>query len=228
MTSILVIEDEASIRRFLRPALESAKYAVVEADTAATGLKAAAERHPAVVLLDLGLPDRDGLEVIRSLREWSAVPIIVLTARGKEQDRVRGLDAGADDYLTKPFGIEELQARIRVALRHAAGGGQEPEPPVFKSGDLIVDRTTRTVRVGGREVHLTPYEYELLVLLVRHAGKVVTQKQILKAVWDQPGTDQGQIVRLFIHQIRAKIETNPARPKHIQTEPGVGYRLRVD
>jgi len=224
--TILVIEDEISIRRFLRPSLEAEGFAVVEAVSGEEGLALAVARRPDLVLLDLGLPDLDGITVIRRLRDWSAVPVIVLTARGKEEDKVQGLDAGADDYLTKPFSVPELLARIRVALRHAQRTEADDAEPVFEANGLRVDLAARLVKVQGREIHLTPQEYDLLVLLVRHAGKVVTQKQILKTVWGHAGSDQGHYVRLYIHQLRNKIETNPARPRHLFTEPGVGYRLK--
>ncbi len=226
--SILVIEDEISIRRFLRPSLESESFKVIEAVSAEEGLALAASEHPDIILLDLGLPDLDGMAVIRRLRGWSTVPVIVLTARGKEEDKIQGLDAGADDYLTKPFSIPELLARIRVALRHAARAGREEEEPVFDTGGLHVDLAARVVRLDDQEVHLTPHEYQLLVLLVRHAGRVVTQKQILKAVWGHAGADQGHYVRLYVHQLRHKLEANPARPRFILTEPGVGYRLKAE
>jgi two-component system KDP operon response regulator KdpE len=224
--TMLVIEDEISIRRFLRPSLEAEGFTVVEAVGGEEGLALAATRHPDLVLLDLGLPDLDGIKVIQRLRDWSTVPIIVLTARGKEEDKIQGLDAGADDYLTKPFSVPELLARIRVALRHARRETSDEAEPVFDANGLHVDMAARVVRVQGREIHLTPQEYDLLVLLVRHAGKVVTQKQILKAVWGHASTDQGHYVRLYVHQIRNKIEANPARPKLLFTEPGVGYRLK--
>jgi len=224
--TILLIEDELSIRRFLKPSLESQGFKVVEALTGGEGLALAASHKPDIILLDLGLPDMDGLTVIQRLREWADAPIIVLTARGKEKDKILGLDAGADDYLTKPFDIGELMARIRVAHRHAEKLKQGSGDPVFETPDLRVDLSARLVKVRGGEVHLTPNEYDLLALLIRHAGKVVTQKQILKEVWGPGGEDQAPSLRLYIHQLRQKIETDPNRPRHILTEPGVGYRLR--
>ncbi len=223
---VLVIEDELSIRRFLRPSLQAQGFTVLETDTGQEGLALAESHRPAIVLLDLGLPDMDGLEVIRRLREKSEVSIIVITARGREEDRIKGLDAGADDYLTKPFGVGELLARMRVALRHAPAPGKEAEETVFESGGLEVDLAGRTVRVRGGEVHLTPHEFEILALLVHCAGKVVTQKRILREVWGHAGQEQEHYVRLYIHQLRGKLEADPARPAHIITEPGVGYRLR--
>jgi two-component system KDP operon response regulator KdpE len=225
---ILLIEDEPQMRRFLRAALGAQDYRLVEATTARDGLAQAASRNPDVILLDLGLPDRDGLEVARELREWSATPIIVLSARGREQDKVAALDLGADDYLTKPFGVEELLARIRVALRHAALPPGAPPEPVFQAGDVRVDLVRREVRRGDQEVHLTPTEYKLLTLLVRHAGKVLTHRQLLKEVWGTTYADQSHYVRVYMAQLRQKLEADPARPRLLVTEPGVGYRLRAE
>jgi two-component system KDP operon response regulator KdpE len=225
---ILLIEDEPQMRRFLRAALGAQDYGLVEATTARDGLAQAASRNPDVILLDLGLPDRDGLEVTRELREWSAIPIIVLSARGREQDKVAALDLGADDYLTKPFGVEELLARIRVALRHAALPPGAPPEPVFEAGDVRVDLVRREVRRGGQEVHLTPTEYKLLTLLIRHAGKVLTHRQLLKEVWGTNYADQSHYVRVYMAQLRQKLEADPARPRLLVTEPGVGYRLKAE
>jgi two-component system, OmpR family, KDP operon response regulator KdpE len=224
---ILLIEDEPQMRRFLRAAL-GAEYRLVEATNAREGLAQAASRNPDVILLDLGLPDRDGLEVVRELRAWSATPIIVLSARGREQDKVAALDLGADDYLTKPFGVEELLARIRVALRHAALPPGAPPEPVFQVGDVRVDLIRREVRRGDQEVRLTPTEYKLLTLLVRHAGKVLTHRQLLKEVWGTTYADQSHYVRVYMAQLRQKLEADPARPRLLVTEPGVGYRLRAE
>ena len=223
---ILLIEDEPQMRRFLRTALDANDYRLVEAETAKEGLAQAAARNPDVILLDLGLPDRDGLEVARELRGWSATPIIVLSARGREEDKVRALDLGADDYLTKPFGVEELLARIRVALRHAALPPGAGPGPVFEAGDLQVDLAARRVSRAGEEVHLTPTEYKLLTTLVRHAGKVLTHRQLLKDVWGSNYVNQSHYVRVYMGQLRQKIEADPARPRLLLTEPGVGYRLR--
>jgi two-component system KDP operon response regulator KdpE len=225
---ILLIEDEPQMRRFLRAALGAQDFRLVEATSAREGLAQAAGRNPDVILLDLGLPDRDGLEVVRELRQWTTVPIIVLSARGREQDKVAALDFGADDYLTKPFGVEELLARIRVALRHAALPlGSSPEP-IFEAGDLRVDLVRREVRRGGQEVHLTPTEYKLLTLLIRHAGKVLTHRQMLKEVWGASYADQSHYVRVYMAQLRQKLEADPARPRLLMTEPGVGYRLKAE
>lgn len=223
---ILLIEDEPQMRRFLRTALDANDYRLVEAETAKEGLAQAAARNPDVILLDLGLPDRDGLEVARELRGWSATPIIVLSARGREEDKVRALDLGADDYLTKPFGVEELLARIRVALRHAALPPGAGPGPVFEAGDLRVDLAARRVSRAGQEVHLTPTEYKLLTTLVRYAGKVLTHRQLLKDVWGSNYVNQSHYVRVYMGQLRQKIEADPARPRLLLTEPGVGYRLR--
>jgi len=223
---ILLIEDEPQMRRFLRTALDANDYRLVEAETAKEGLAHATSRNPDVILLDLGLPDRDGLEVTRELREWTATPIIVLSARGREEDKVKALDLGADDYLTKPFGVDELLARIRVALRHAAMPPGAPPEPVFEVGELRVDLAARRVWRAGEEVHLTPTEYKLLTTLVRHAGKVLTHRQLLKDVWGATYANQSHYVRVYMAQLRQKIEADPARPRLLLTEPGVGYRLR--
>ncbi len=222
---ILVIDDEPQIRRFLRNGLSGHGYQILEAATGNAGMDQVATGKPDVVILDLGLPDIDGLEVIRHLREWSRVPIIILSAREHEQDKIAALDAGADDYLTKPFGVGELIARIRVALRHVAPDSEEP---VFKTGDLKVDLARRLVTVADQEVRLTPTEYELIKFLVAHAGKVVTHQQLLRGVWGPEYQNESHYVRVYVGQLRHKIESDPARPRYILTEPGVGYRLRVD
>ena len=224
---VLLIEDEAQMRRFLRVCLANHGFRLVESETGRDGLLQAATRNPDVVLLDLGLPDLDGLEVAKELRGWSQTPIIVLSARGQEKDKVAALDAGADDYLTKPFGVEELLARIRVAIRHRERADRPPEP-VFESGGLRVDLFRRQVFVEGREVHLTPIEYRLLTTMVRYAGRVMTHRQLLIEVWGAAYATQTQYLRVFLGQLRHKLEGNPARPRHLLTEPGVGYRLRVD
>ncbi|HWR05009.1 MAG TPA: response regulator [Humidesulfovibrio sp.] len=228
-TTVLVIEDEAPIRCFLRAYLESQSFRLIEAESGEEGLGLAASHQPALILLDLGLPGMDGLEVIRRIRQWTATPILVLSARGKEQDKIDALDAGADDYLTKPFGVGELSARLRVALRHSAQAGQlGPGPasdPVFRCGELAVDLAARRVRLAGQEVHLTPIEFKLLAFLVRHAGKVVTHRQLLKEVWGSAREDQSHYPRIYVHQLRHKIEPDPARPRFLRTETGVGYRL---
>jgi two-component system KDP operon response regulator KdpE len=223
---LLLIEDEPQMRRFLRTALSAQEYRLVEATTAREGLALAASRNPDVILLDLGLPDGDGLDLTRELRGWSRVPIIVLSARGREQDKVSALDLGADDYLTKPFGVEELLARIRVALRHAAS--PEAPEPVFEAGHLRVDLVRREVRRGGQVVHLTPTEYKLLTLMIRHAGKVLTHRQLLKEVWGVNYAGQSHYVRVYMAQLRQKLEEDPSRPRLLLTEPAVGYRLRAE
>lgn len=223
---LLVIEDEPQMLRFLRVSLGAHGYRVVESRTAQDGIAQAATRAPDVILLDLGLPDLDGLDVTTRLREWTRTPILVLSARGQDEDKIKALDAGADDYLTKPFSVGELLARIRVALRHAAGAGRAEEP-VFTSGDLRVDLAKRQVFAGDREVHLTPTEYKLLAVLVRHAGRVVTHRQLLKEVWGPPYVDHTEYLRVFMGQLRHKLERDPARPRCLVNEPGVGYRLRL-
>ena len=220
---ILVIEDEVEIRRFLRISLESRGYVLVEAETAQAGLRLAAEDPPDAIVLDLGLPDGDGLDVIASLREWTQTPVIVLSARGREADKVAALDGGADDYLTKPFGVGELLARLRVALRHAAASAS-PEP-VCRVGELQIDLVKRQVRLGDEELRLTPTEYRLLTTLVRHIGKVVTHRQLLKEVWGPDSVQENQYLRVYMGQLRRKIERDAARPRYLLTEVGVGYRL---
>ena len=226
--TVLVIEDEPQIRRFLRATLQAHGYRLLEAETGRDGLTQTAMHQPELVILDLGLPDLDGLEVTRRLREWTTVPILVLSARGQETDKVVALDAGADDYLTKPFGTQELLARMRVALRHATHLTQEPGEPVFTVGELRVDLVHRRVYVANQEVHLTPIEYKLLTVLVRYAGRVVTQRQLLQEVWGPHQTSATHYVRVYMGQLRHKLETNPARPRYLVTEPGVGYRLKTD
>lgn len=221
---ILVIEDEAPMRRFLRVSLSSNGYRVVEAQTGQDGLAEAAARNPDLVLLDLGLPDQDGLTVAERLREWTSTPIIVISARGREEDKIKVLDAGANDYVTKPFGIGELLARIRVALRHKTDSSGSSQ---FSSGDLCVDLARRQVLVREREVHLTPIEYKLLTTLITHAGRVVTHRQLLREVWGAHSSEQTQYLRVYMGQLRHKLEAVPSRPVHLLTEPGVGYRLRA-
>lgn len=220
---VLLIDDEASIRRFLQTILEG-EFILILAEGGHSGLAAAATTKPDVILLDLGLPDLDGVEVIRRIREWSPVPIIVLSVREREGDKVAALDAGADDYLTKPFGVGELLARIRAALRRSL---QQVSEPVFSSDDLQVDLNLRRVSLAGKEVQLTPTEYDLLRLLVVHAGKVLTHSMILKQVWGIAYLEQPHVLRVNISNLRRKIENDPSRPRHIITEPGVGYRLKT-
>ncbi len=222
---VLVVDDERAIRRFLRVTLTAHGYTVLEACSGEQGLIQVAEARPDVVILDLGLPDLDGIEVTHRLREWTQVPIIILSVREQEGDKVAALDAGADDYLTKPFGVGELLARMRVALRRTA-------PPqanaLFESGDLVVDLARRRVIVAGHEVQLTPTEYDLLRVLVTHAGRVLTHAQLLRQVWGVGYAGEAHLLRVNISNLRRKIEQDPARPLHIVTEPGVGYRLRSD
>lgn len=225
---IVVIDDEPAICKLIRTAYSKEEADVLEAGTGETGMQLVAKSNPDVVLLDLGLPDIDGQEVCRMLREWTQVPIIVLSARGQEQDKVRALDNQADDYMTKPFSTAELQARVRTALRHAARGSEEDLEPSFTAGDLFVDLKARIVMVGGKEVHLTPIEYKLLLTLVRHAGLVLTHRQLLEAVWGPAYVDELHYLRVYMGQLRHKLETDPARPKHLRTESGIGYRLLVE
>jgi two-component system KDP operon response regulator KdpE len=221
----LLIEDEMEMRRFLRAALQSHDYQLVEATTAREGLAQAAGRNPDVILLDLGLPDGDGIDLTRRIREWSKVPIIVLSARGREEDKVAALDAGADDYLTKPFGVGELLARLRVALRHST---QVEGEPTFVVGGLRVDFEHRRVCVDDQEVHLTPTEYKLLTTLVQHAGKVLTHRQLLKEVWGPNAVEHTHYLRVYMTQLRHKLEKDATRPRYLLTETGVGYRLLTE
>lgn len=223
---VLVIEDEAQIRRFLRAALVAHNYELFEVATAKEGIALATTKQPDIILLDLGLPDCDGLEVTRQIREWSHVPIIVISARGQERDKVAALDVGADDYLTKPFGVDELMARMRVALRHAQRTTGQHEQPDVTIGNLHVDLVHREVRIAGDEVHLTPIEYKLLTTLVRYVGRVVTHRQLLEAAWGPHYATETHYLRVYMGQLRHKIESDPARPRYLITEPGVGYRLR--
>jgi two-component system KDP operon response regulator KdpE len=220
---VLVVDDEASIRRYLRAALGPQGLTVYESASGEEAIQAVLSHRPDIIILDLGLPDIDGLEVTRRLREWSQTPIIILSVREAEQDKIAALDAGADDYLTKPFGTGELLARMRAALRKQISVTSEP---VFQSGGLTVDFSRRLVSVGGKEVQLTPTEYDLLKVLVTHAGKVITHHQLLRQVWGE-GYDDMHILRVNISNLRGKLEPDPSRPTYIHTEPGVGYRLKV-
>jgi two-component system KDP operon response regulator KdpE len=222
---ILVVDDELPIQRFLKTALDTGEFSLYQADNGHGALAAVAALRPDIILLDLGLPDMDGVEVIRRIREWSQAPIIVLSVREREDDKVKALDAGADDYLTKPFGVGELLARIRVALRRSL---QEVPEPVYRIEELEVDLTRRRVTAHGEEVQLTPTEYELLRLMVTHAGKVLTHSQILKQIWGIAYMEQPHVLRVNISNLRRKIEKDPSRPRYILTEPGVGYRLRTE
>ena len=223
---VLLIEDEPEIRRFLRNTLPRHGYRLYEAVSGADGLAQAQARNPDLVLVDLGLPDMDGLDLIRKLREWTQTPIIVLSARGQEQVKVTALDGGADDYMTKPFGVEELLARLRTALRHSARSQVESgEGEIFTTGDLKVDLVRRHVYVGEKEIHLTPIEYKLLATLAKHAGLVMTHRQLLKEVWGPLHVEESQYLRVYMRQLRHKLEGDPARPRYLLTELGVGYRL---
>jgi len=225
---VILIEDEPEIRRFLRATLLSHGYRLVEAVTGQEGLLSAETRQPDLIILDLGLPDMDGLEVIRKLREWTQVPILVLSARGQEADKVAALDAGADDYVSKPFGVSELLARTRASLRRAERTGRGVDEQSFGIGDLQVDFAHRRVVVKGQDVHLTPIEYRLLTTLARHPGKVLTRNQLLKEVWGRAYTEQAHYLHVYMAHLRRKIEANPAQPRYILTEPGVGYRLAAE
>lgn len=225
--SILVADDELSILRFLRPSLEAEGFKVLEARTGKEALECVAIRKPDVILLDLGLPDMDGLDVLKRMREWSSSPVIVVSARGQESDKIAGLDSGADDYLTKPFGIQELLARVRVALRHAERVGQEPSP-IYEHGGLKIDLTARRVWLAKKEVRLSPLQYNLLAALVRNSGRVVGQGQLLKEVWGSEAEVTPESLRILVHQLRHRIESDPVRPRHLKTEPGIGYRLESE
>jgi two-component system KDP operon response regulator KdpE len=224
---VLLIEDELPIRRFLHAALTAEGYRLAEAETGDKALRLAAQQPPDLVLLDLGLPDVDGLEVLARLREWLPAPVIVLSARDQEKQKVAALDAGADDYLTKPFGTAELLARLRVALRHAARAGDHASS-TFAIGDLLIDLAARRVRVRGQEVRLTPLEYKLLTELARHAGKVLTHRHLLKAVWGPSQAQETHYLRVFMAALRRKIEADPTQPRYLLTEQGVGYRLAAE
>ncbi|MDD5435197.1 MAG: response regulator [Nitrospira sp.] len=225
---ILLIEDEPQMCRFLRITLQGHGYRLVEATSGQDGLIQAATRNPDVILLDLGLPDIDGLEVIRRVREWSQIPVIVLSAREQEEDKIKALDGGADDYLTKPFGAGELLARIRVALRHISSKYNGSDDPVFSLDNLKVDLAKRQVFLDNREIHLTPIEYRLLSVLIKHAGKVMTHTQLLKEVWGAAYLSQTHYLRIYMAQLRHKLEADPARPRFFINEPGIGYRLKIE
>jgi two-component system KDP operon response regulator KdpE len=232
---VILIEDEIQIRRFVRAALEAEGWQVHEADTAARGLAEVGTRKPDLLIVDLGLPDGDGLDVIRDVRAWSNVPIIVLSARTNETEKIAALDAGADDYLAKPFGLGELMARVRANLRRprtvsseAQGDATKQEDAVFKFGDVEVNRLERIVRRAGSEVHLTPIEYRLLAVLIANVGRVITHKQLLREVWGPSHSEQSHYLRIYMGHLRQKLEADPAQPQHLLTETGVGYRLFTD
>jgi two-component system, OmpR family, KDP operon response regulator KdpE len=226
MTKILVIEDEVSIRKFLKLSLESNLFDLVEATNGAEGLAMAGSHRPDVILVDIGLPDMNGFDVIKKIREWSSIPIIVLTVHDREEEKVQALDLGADDYVTKPFGVPELLARIRVVLRRSSG--DQERSPVFRSGSFEMDRAAHLVKVFGKEVHLTSTEYDLLAVLVKHAGKVVTHRTLLKEVWGPNSVDHVQYLRVYMGQIRKKLKIGDEAPEVISTEPGVGYRFLLE
>ena len=226
--AVVLIEDEPQIRRFLRTALTGHGYRVFEAETGRDGLVEAATRQPDLVILDLGLPDMDGLRVLKELREWTTVPVLVLSARGQERDKITALDSGADDYVSKPFSAGELLARMRAALRRRDRSADSSGSSTFSVGELLVDLAGRQVLVEGRQVHLTPIEYKLLTTLIRHAGKVVTHRQLLKEVWGPSHSEDSQYLRVYVAQLRRKLERLPVQPRYLLTEPGVGYRLAVD
>jgi two-component system KDP operon response regulator KdpE len=232
---VILIEDEVQIRRFVRAALAAQGWQVHEAETAKQGLAEAGTRKPDLLIVDLGLPDGDGLDVIRDVRAWSNVPIIVLSARTKETEKIAALDAGADDYLAKPFGLGELMARVRANLRRprtvsseAQGDATKQEDAVFKFGDVEVNRLERIVRRAGSEVHLTPIEYRLLAVLIANVGRVITHKQLLRDVWGPSHSEQSHYLRIYMGHLRQKLESDPAQPQHLLTETGVGYRLLSD
>jgi two-component system KDP operon response regulator KdpE len=225
-TKLLIIDDELAIRRFLRASVPNEDFELEEAATGKEGISKVASTSPDVVLLDLGLPDMDGIEVAREIRTWAQVPIIVVSARHREDDKILALDVGADDYMTKPFSVGELLARVRVALRHSQRMGQEATP-VYECLGVKVDLAAHRAWKDGEEVHLTPIEFNLLALLAKHAGKVVTHRQLLSEVWGEAYSDELQYLRVYAGQLRHKLESNPAQPKLLTTEPGVGYRLRA-
>jgi two-component system, OmpR family, KDP operon response regulator KdpE len=222
---ILIIEDEPQIRHFLRTTLTAEGYRVIEAQNGERGALEAATHKPDLVMVDLGLPDLDGVEVVKRIRAWSALPILIVSARNEEADKVAALDAGADDYVTKPFGVGELTARIRVALRHAARGAQQTAAETLRFGRVEIDLERRRVRSDGKNIHLTPIEFRLLGCLARHAGMVLTHRHLLREVWGPSYVDQAHYLRIYMKQLRHKLEPDPARPRFLLTETGVGYRL---
>jgi two-component system KDP operon response regulator KdpE len=225
---ILIVEDEPQIRHFLRTTLTAEGYRVIEAENGERGVLEAATHKPDLVMVDLGLPDLDGVEVVKRIRAWSSLPILILSARSAEADKVAALDAGADDYVTKPFGVGELTARIRVALRHAARGAKQDAAGTLQFGNIEVDLERRLVRANGRDVHLTPIEFRLLGCLARHAGMVLTHRHLLREVWGPSYVDQSHYLRIYMKQLRHKLEPDPARPRFLLTETGVGYRLAAE
>jgi len=224
---IIVIEDDPPIRRFLRTGLSTQGFSVFEADTGKKGIDEAGVRKPDLVILDLGLPDMDGVDVIKAIRAWSDMPIIIVSARSSEQHKIDALDAGADDYLTKPFGFDELLARIRVALRHSTRSMGQIQADVFITANIKVDLVNRLVSVDNEEIHLTPIQYRLLTVLIKHASKVLTHQQILKEVWGPSYLENAHYLRIYMSQLRQKLEADPTQPKFLLTESGIGYRLKI-
>jgi two-component system, OmpR family, KDP operon response regulator KdpE len=225
---ILIVEDEPQIRRFLRTTLTAEGYRVIEAENGERGTIEAATHKPDLVMVDLGLPDLDGVEVVKRIRAWSALPILILSARSAEADKVAALDAGADDYVTKPFGVGELTARIRVALRHAARGTRQGPAGTLRLGEIEIDFQRRLVRAERKDIHLTPIEFRLLGCLARHGGMVLTHRHLLSEVWGPSYVDQSHYLRIYMKQLRHKLEPDPARPRFLLTETGVGYRLAAE
>jgi two-component system KDP operon response regulator KdpE len=224
---VLIIDDEPQIRRFLRASLQAHDYEVIEAENGKEGLRAVTVQKPDLVILDLGLPDIDGLDVLKQIREWSKVPIIILSTRAEDPDKIGALDRGANDYVTKPFSMGELLARMRVALRQGGQGGTSDAEPVITAGEIAIDLAKRLVTFGGTPVKLSRKEYDLLKILASHPGKVITHQQLLQEVWGQAYVEETQYLRVYIGQLRQKLERDPAAPKRLITEPGVGYRLQT-
>ena len=223
--TMLIVEDDPAIRRLIQVGMGETSMRIVEAETAADGIELAARRKPDVILLDLRLPDGEGMSVLKAVRSWSSVPIIVVSAREQEDLKVAALEAGADDYITKPFGLGELWARVRAALRRGTQAGVSPQDSVFEAGDLFIDFAARKVKVRNEEAHLTPLEYKLLTVLAKHAGKVVTHRQLLSAVWGDEYSEESQYLRVYMGYLRKKLELDPSRPTILLTEPRIGYRL---
>lgn len=223
---ILIIEDEAQIRRFVRLALEASDFGITEAATLQEGMLKAGTQHPDLIILDLNLPDGDGVDLVKAVRHWSDVPILILSARLQDTDKIQALDSGADDYLSKPFSVGELTARVRALLRRKARTGENASP-LLEFGEVLVDFSTRTVTRHGAPVHLTPIEYKLLSALLSHPGKVITQKALLKEVWGPSFTESGHYLRIYVGHLRQKLEKDPTQPQHFITEIGVGYRFKV-
>ncbi|MBS1714500.1 MAG: response regulator [Armatimonadetes bacterium] len=225
--TVLAIEDDLAIRRLLKVSFENTEFRLLEAENAADGIDLIAKRRPDIVLLDIGLPDSDGMDVIKTVRSWSGVPILIVSGEGDEDRKVKALESGADDYVTKPFGVSELFARMKVALRHQMQAGNAVQEPVFASGDLTIDRAAREVTVRGERIHLTPIEFKLLLTLAKYAGKVVTHRQLLAEVWGEEYTEESQYLRVYMGYLRKKIEADPERPVLLLNEPRIGYRLVV-